>query len=177
MAIDLTTDLIRQNLAVTLLPSRTAPRRPAPVSLPIADEPSRDEYVHGVTSIPALPPMPSSTSSSKQNRRNSTAQIHPTPGSRLWGSVRCRGPVLSRRRRSPAAPASHGGPSAVVVFGKDALYMRSTSSARRWHCRQQRTDLSPLVTTSEESRGVWLARRRRPGRRRRVYRRCAVNEF
>jgi DNA-binding transcriptional LysR family regulator len=45
MAIDLTTDLIRQNLAVTLLPSRTAPRRPAPVSLPIADEPARGEYV------------------------------------------------------------------------------------------------------------------------------------
>lgn len=177
MAIDLTTDLIRRNLAVTLLPSRTAPRRHAPVSLPIADEPSRDEYVPGVTSIPALPPMPSSTSSSKQNRRNSTARIHPTPG-RLWGSVGCRGPVLSRRRRSPAAQASHGGPSAVVVvFGKDASYMRSTSSARRWHCRQQRTDLSPLVTTSEESRGVWLARRRRPGRRRRVCRRCAVNEF
>lgn len=45
MAIDLTTDLIRQNLAVTLLPSGTASRRPAPVSLPIANEPSRSEYV------------------------------------------------------------------------------------------------------------------------------------
>ncbi|MCO4255958.1 hypothetical protein NG696_12055 [Pseudarthrobacter sp. HLT1-5] len=87
MAIDLTTDLIRQNLAVTLLPSRTAPRRPAPVSLPIADEPSRDEYVPGVTSIPALPPMPSSTSSSKQNRRNSTARIHPTPGQQVMGEA------------------------------------------------------------------------------------------
>lgn len=111
MAIDLTTDLIRQNLAVTLLPSRTPPRRPAPVSLPIADEPSRDEYVPGVTSIPALPPMPSSTSSSKQNRRNSTARIHPTPGSRYGDACGAEGQfsaedgaVLLRRHLMAAHP-------------------------------------------------------------------------
>lgn len=158
MAIDLTIDLIRQNLAVTLLPSRYTPRHPAPVSL--------------------LPPTSSSRSSSKQNRCSSTARIHPPgPVQQVWGSMRSGGPVLRRRRRSPAAPTSHGGTSVVVAFRSDALYTRSTSSTRRWRCRQQRTDLSPLVTISEESRGVWLARRRTPCRRRRVCRRCAVNEF
>lgn len=45
MATDLTVDLIRHNLAVTLLPSRYLPRHPDLVSLPIANGPSRGEYV------------------------------------------------------------------------------------------------------------------------------------
>lgn len=45
MATDVTLDLIRQNLAVTLLPSRYARRFPDLVSLPITDGPSRVEYV------------------------------------------------------------------------------------------------------------------------------------
>lgn len=45
MAINLTIDLIHQNLAITLLPSRYAPRHHALVSLPVADGPSRTEYL------------------------------------------------------------------------------------------------------------------------------------
>jgi DNA-binding transcriptional LysR family regulator len=45
MATDFTINLIRQNLAVTLLPSRYALRYPDLVSIPIADGPSRIEYL------------------------------------------------------------------------------------------------------------------------------------
>lgn len=45
MATDLTIDLVRQNLAVTLLPSRYAPNHQALVSLRIDDGPSRTEYL------------------------------------------------------------------------------------------------------------------------------------
>ncbi|GAA3698612.1 LysR family transcriptional regulator [Arthrobacter ginkgonis] len=45
MATDFTINLIRQNLAVTLLPSRYALRYPDLVSLPIANGPSRIEYL------------------------------------------------------------------------------------------------------------------------------------
>ncbi|MDO5863019.1 MULTISPECIES: LysR family transcriptional regulator [Paenarthrobacter] len=45
MATDLTVDLIRHNLAVALLPAGYVPRHPDLVSIPIADGPSRSEYV------------------------------------------------------------------------------------------------------------------------------------
>ncbi|MCU1409109.1 MAG: bacterial regulatory helix-turn-helix, lysR family protein [Microbacteriaceae bacterium] len=45
MATGLTIDLIRQNLAVTLLPSRYAPHSPALARLTIIDGPSRSEYL------------------------------------------------------------------------------------------------------------------------------------
>ncbi|WP_166352523.1 LysR family transcriptional regulator [Phytoactinopolyspora limicola] len=45
MAVDLMIGLVRQNLAVTLLPSRYAPAEPALVTIPITDGPSRAEYL------------------------------------------------------------------------------------------------------------------------------------
>ncbi|MBM9468889.1 LysR family transcriptional regulator [Nakamurella leprariae] len=45
MAIGLTIDLIRQNLAIALLPSRYAPHNPSLARLSIADGPSRVEYL------------------------------------------------------------------------------------------------------------------------------------
>ena len=45
MATDLMIDLVRQNLAVVLLPSRYAPRTSDLVSIPITDGPTRAEYL------------------------------------------------------------------------------------------------------------------------------------
>ena len=45
MATDLMIDLVRQNLAVVLLPSRYAPRTSDLVSVPITDGPTRTEYL------------------------------------------------------------------------------------------------------------------------------------
>lgn len=45
MAIGLTIDLIRENLAVALLPSRYAPHNPALARVPLMDGPSRTEYL------------------------------------------------------------------------------------------------------------------------------------
>ena len=45
MATGLTIDLIRQNLAVALLPSRYAPHNPSLARIPINDGPSRSEYL------------------------------------------------------------------------------------------------------------------------------------
>lgn len=45
MATELTIDIVRQDLAVTLLPSRFAPQKPDLTSLRIKDGPSRVEYV------------------------------------------------------------------------------------------------------------------------------------
>jgi DNA-binding transcriptional LysR family regulator len=45
MAADLIISLVRQNLAVTLLPSRYAPADPGLVAIPVTDGPSRAEYL------------------------------------------------------------------------------------------------------------------------------------
>ncbi|WP_147916164.1 LysR family transcriptional regulator [Ruania zhangjianzhongii] len=45
MATDLMIDLVRQNLAVVLLPSRYAPRARGLISIPITDGPTRAEYL------------------------------------------------------------------------------------------------------------------------------------
>lgn len=45
ITISLTIDLVQRNLAITLLPSKYAPRYRSLVSLPIVDGPSRSEYV------------------------------------------------------------------------------------------------------------------------------------
>jgi DNA-binding transcriptional LysR family regulator len=45
MAADLIIGLVRQNLAVTLLPSKYAPEDPALVAIPVTDGPSRAEYL------------------------------------------------------------------------------------------------------------------------------------
>ena len=45
MATDLMVGLVRQNLAITLLPSRYAPVGPGLVAIPITDGPSRSEYL------------------------------------------------------------------------------------------------------------------------------------
>ncbi|WP_291053897.1 LysR family transcriptional regulator [Herbiconiux sp.] len=53
MATGLTIDLIRQNLAIALLPSRYAPHNPALARLTIIDGPSRSEYLAWSTFNPS----------------------------------------------------------------------------------------------------------------------------
>lgn len=45
MVTDLMIGLVRQNLAITLLPSRFAPTDPGLVTIPVIDGPARDEYL------------------------------------------------------------------------------------------------------------------------------------